>query len=180
MSDTTNIHRVHISIAFGDAILPVIECDDGHQRVPLKPIADQVGVQWAGQRRKIENDEYLTRRLGAKVETSRCLSKPQLCIRINKVESFLNTLSPKMISSKGNTDTARWLEDKHNEWDEAIHLYDKNGFVSKDQVNSDKKYTHLYRLDKMKNGEIKRIYAEQINKDYDLAIPIGNQGTLEL
>lgn len=30
---------IHISIAFNDAILPVIQCEDGHERVPLQPIA---------------------------------------------------------------------------------------------------------------------------------------------
>lgn len=69
--------RIHISIAFGDAILPVIECEDGHQRVPLKPIVDQIGVKWEIQRNKVQPETYLGRRLGVQVPTLKCGGSPQ-------------------------------------------------------------------------------------------------------
>lgn len=167
--------RIHISIAFGDAILPVIECADGHQRVPLKVIVDQIGAQWAGQRRKIDADEYLKQRLGANIETSRCLNKPQLCIRLDRVEAFLNTLNPKMISSKGNSDTAKWLEAKHGEWDDVIHNYEQSGVAH----SNDSAISELVRIDRIKNPELKRLASIRANKLYSLDIPLGKQSTMD-
>jgi len=128
--------KIHISIAFGDAILPIIECEDGHQRVPLKPIVEQIGAQWEGQRKKIQPDSYLGRRLGAQITISSYgeLSQKQgnpahLCIRIDRVTAYLNSLNPEMIRAKGNDSTADWLEAKHQEWDDALHEYETNGLA---------------------------------------------------
>jgi hypothetical protein len=121
--------RIHISIAFGDTILPVIECEDGHQRVPLKPIVDQIGAQWEGQRRKVQPEKYLGQRLGTQTTTSRCGDVPQICIRLDRVTAFLNSLNPEFIRVKGNHDAADWLEAKHQEWDDALHQYETAGFA---------------------------------------------------
>ncbi|MES9901104.1 MAG: hypothetical protein ABW168_00310 [Sedimenticola sp.] len=74
--------KIHISIAFGDAILPIIDCDDGHRRVPLKSIADEVGVNWQSQTRKLESGKYLHKRLGVKVTPLKGGEKPHICIRL--------------------------------------------------------------------------------------------------
>jgi hypothetical protein len=128
--------KIHISIAFADAILPVIECEDGHQRVPLKPIVEQIGAQWDRQRKKVQPETYLGRRLGAEITIPRygeLSQKPgnptHLCIRIDRVTAFLNSLNPEMIRAMGNNDTADWLEAKHQEWDDALHEYETAGFA---------------------------------------------------
>lgn len=179
--------RIHISIAFGDAILPVINCDDGLQRIPLKPISDQIGLDWKGQKRKLLNDEYLIDRFGLIMGEASFphiadmgLKRDQYLIRIGRVTSFLNTLNPKMIRSLGNHEAADWLEAKHEEWDNALHAYETNGFAAKDSTETNRKYIHLYRLDKIKNNELKRVYADQVNKDYGLDIPLGKQGSLDV
>jgi hypothetical protein len=179
--------RIYISIAFGDAILPVIECEDGFQRVPLKPISDQVGLDWRSQKRKIIDNTYLTARFGLVLgETSLPqmtdlgLKRDQYLIRIDRVTAFLNSLNPERIRSKGNQEAADWLESKHEEWDDALHSYEENGFAAKELGDGSKKYVHLYRLDRIKNAELKRIYAEQVNQDFDLNIPIAKQGSLDV
>jgi hypothetical protein len=128
--------HIHISITFGDAILPVIECEDGHQRVPLKPIADVIGLNWSTQRRKFQDDKYLTRRLGAEyhplrgVEISQKQGNPtHLCIRLDRVTAFLNTVNPENVRAKGNNESADWLEAKHQEWDDVLHQYETAGFA---------------------------------------------------
>lgn len=133
---STNKQRIHLSIGFGDAILPIIECEDGHQRVPLKPIVEQIGAQWEGQRRKVQPENYLGRRLGAEITTLKCgeISQKQgnpthLCIRIDRVTAFLNTINPENVRAMGNDDTADWLEAKHQEWDDALHQYETAGFA---------------------------------------------------
>src|SRR5699024_7546536 len=129
-----NSKRIHISIAFGDAILPVIDCDDGHQRVPLKPIADQVGLDWRTQKRKILNDDYLTERLGVVMGEASLpqmaklgLKKDQYLIRMDRVTAFLNMLNPRMIAALGNQQAADWLKDKLREWDDGLHAYETKG-----------------------------------------------------
>lgn len=123
--------RLHISIAFGDAILPIIDCDDGHQRVPLKPIADVIGINWQTITRRLEEGRYLHRRLGVKVTPSRGGQKADICIRIDRVTAFLYSLNPEMVRGKGNAEAADWLEAKHSEWDDALHDYETHGVALK-------------------------------------------------
>lgn len=169
--------RIHISIGFGDAILPVVKCDDGHDRVPLKPIVEQVGVQWAGQRRKLTSDDYLVERLGAKTETSRCLEKPELCIRLDRVEAFLNQINPKMVVSKGNSEAAEWLKSKHDEWDNALHSYETQGIAVKDSKGSSV-INVLAKIDGIKNPELRKIAIENANQEFGLNIRVATQMTL--
>lgn len=148
----TTKQRIHISIAFGDAILPVIECEDGHQRVPLKPIVEQIGAQWERQRKKIQPDSYLWKRLGAEItvlkygELGQKQGNPtHLCIRIDRVTSYLNTLNPQNIRAMGNHDTADWLEAKHAEWDDALHAYETTGVaVNKRQFSNQEARDRAY------------------------------------
>jgi hypothetical protein len=133
---STNKQRIHLSIGFGDAILPIIECEDGHQRVPLKPIVEQIGAKWETQRLKVQPEKYLGRRLGAQITTLKGgeISQKQgnpthLCIRIDRVTAFLNTINPENVRAMGNDDTADWLEAKHQEWDDALHQYETAGFA---------------------------------------------------
>lgn len=123
--------RIHLSIAFGDAILPVIACPDGFDRVPLKPIIEQIGVDWRNQRRKFANSDYITKRMGIKVEGDKTLTQEQICIRFDRVTAFLNTLNPENIRGMGNSEAADWLEAKHQEWDDALHAYETTGFAGK-------------------------------------------------
>lgn len=128
--------RFHLSIAFNDVILPLIDCPDGYPRVPLKPIADQIGVDWKTQKRKLLADDYLQERFGLILGEASLpqmarlgLKTDQYLIRFDRVTAFLNTLNPRMISALGNEAAAEWLKSKHQEWDDVLHAYETNGFV---------------------------------------------------
>ncbi|MEJ1464992.1 MAG: phage antirepressor N-terminal domain-containing protein [Candidatus Sedimenticola sp. (ex Thyasira tokunagai)] len=181
--------RIHISIAFGDAILPVVECDDGHQRVPLKPIVEQVGAQWEGQRRKTLPEKYLGRRLGTKTTPLQCGGQSHVCIRLDRVTAYLNTLNPENIRGKGNHDTADWLEEKHEEWDNVLHAYEStNGIVSGKSSTDTKHLAELIRTrNAIKNPKEKAAVTMLIHKQFlELGIDLneidlqqdGNQQTL--
>jgi hypothetical protein len=179
--------RIHISIAFGDAILPVVQCDDGHQRVPLKPISDQVGLDWKSQRRKIKDNDYLTTRfgliLGGELPPKTLelrQSDAAYLIRIDRVTAFLNSLNPHQIRSNGNHDAADWLEAKHEEWDDAIHAYETNGFAAKPGRSQRDAVSVIRQIDLIKNPALKQVAAKQANHDFGLDIPIGKQQGLEL
>ena len=133
---THKASKIHLSIAFGDAILPIIDCEDGHQRVPLKQICDVVGINWSTQKRKFKEDAYLTKRLGLEyhplkgVEICQKPGNPtHICIRLDRVTAFLNTINPENVRAMGNHDAADWLEAKHQEWDDALHQYETAGFA---------------------------------------------------
>ncbi|MGZ5026082.1 MAG: phage antirepressor N-terminal domain-containing protein [Methylobacter sp.] len=159
----TNKQRIHLSIDFGDAILPIIECEDGHQRVPLKPIVEQIGAKWETQRQKVQPEKYLGRRLGSQITTLKGgeISQKQgnptyLCIRIDRVTAFLNTINPENVRAMGNHNTADWLEAKHQEWDDALHQYETAGFaVNKSRYSNreakDKGYQRLVSVIKAKS-----------------------------
>lgn len=182
----TQQKRIHISIAFGDAILPVIDCDDGHKRVPLKPIADEIGVNWRTQTRKLDDGKYQNTRLGIKMMPLRGHQDPvssegkaQICVRLDRVTAYLNTINPENIRAQGNHDAADWLEAKHSEWDDALHAYETDGFAAK-PGKAATMINVLAKIDSIKNPALKKIAAEQANSEYGLNIDIGKQEKLSL
>lgn len=116
---------ISIGLAFGGVVLPIVEGEDGFQRVPLKPICDVVGVKWDDQRTKVQKG-YLARRLGTCTPVIRGADQDRemVAIRLDRVASFLSTINPDRVRAAGNEDAADWLEAKHQEWDEVLHQYE--------------------------------------------------------
>lgn len=172
-------------LTFGSKELRVISCDDGLERVQLKPISDEIGLNWKTLNRKIAKGSYLHKRLGIKVAPPKGGDideqkgvKAYICIRIDKVEAFLNSLNPSMIRVNGNHSAADWLEAKHDEWDQVIHEYEKVGNVLRVHINQ--KFNALAKLDKIKDPILKAECAKEINADFGLNIPIGKQMGLDV
>lgn len=113
---------ISIGLAFGGVVLPIVDGEDGFQRVPLKPICDVIGVLWENQRNKVQGG-YLARRLGVATPLMGG-GVPMVCIRIDRVASFLSTINPDRVRANGNFDAADWLEAKHQEWDNVLHEYE--------------------------------------------------------
>lgn len=113
---------ISIGLTFGGVVLPIVEGEDGFQRVPLKPICDVIGILWENQRAKVQGG-YLSRRLGV---TTPLMGGgvPMVCIRVDRVASFLSTINPDRVRANGNEDSADWLEAKHQEWDNVLHQYE--------------------------------------------------------
>ena len=57
-------------------------------RPRVKPIADEIGINWQTVTRRLEAGRYLHRRLGVKVTPSRGGQKPDICIRIDRVTAL--------------------------------------------------------------------------------------------
>lgn len=115
---------ISIGLTFGGVVLPIVDGEDGFQRVPLKPICDVIGILWENQRTKVQGG-YLTRRLGVATPLMGG-GVPMVCIRIDRVASFLSTINPDRVRANGNIDSADWLEAKHQEWDDVLHQYELN------------------------------------------------------
>lgn len=153
---------ISLNLNFSGAILPVIDCEDSQQRVPLKPICEAIGVDWEGQRRKVQVG-YLSRRLG--ICTQDILwagqTRQMVMIRLDRVAAFLNTINPDNVRAAGNENAADFLERKHQEWDDLIHAYEQQTgdlFAS----GSMKKAMALVRIDRMRDPVLKRMALQQI------------------
>lgn len=178
---------IQISIAFGNVMLPVIECEDGHDRVPMRQISDEIGLSWPAQARKVEEGKYLNKRLGVQIRSLKATDKDendgklkQICLRVDRVEAFLNTINPENVRGMGNDESADWLEAKHREWDDALHEYETSGVV----MNRNKEHIDVIsviaQIDRIKNPTLKQIAAAKANEAFGLNIQIGEQGNLPI
>ncbi|MDP3637152.1 MAG: hypothetical protein Q8R51_07195, partial [Azonexus sp.] len=122
---------ISLNLNFAGAILPVIECADGHQRVPMKPVSDIFGLDWKTQKRKISSTaggqetaesaspgesvpprkSYIQTLLGVSMEEIFYADqvRPMLCIRLDRVAGFLFTINPELVRARGNEDGAAFL-----------------------------------------------------------------------
>ncbi len=179
--------KLHLSIAFGEIIVPIIKCEDGTERVPLKPICDEIGLDWKTQKRKLLADDYLIDRFGLILGEASLpqmgqlgLNRDQYLIRVDRVTAFLNTLNPRNIKTQGNKNSAKWLEAKHSEWDDVLHQYETYGTASNGEIKAFKIVDALAKVDRMKNATMRQISSEQLNAEFDLNIPISKQATLDV
>ena len=176
---------IYISIAYGEILLPVVPCPDGHDRVPLKPVCDDIGIDWNNQKKKISSCEYTSGRLGfilgdESIPHSREMGvkKDTYLIRIDRVMAFLNAINPRQLRSHNKNDAANWLETKHKEWDNALHDYETKGFAMK--PGRDPILKLVREVDAIRNPELKRWAAAPLNKEYGLDIPIGKHGARDV
>lgn len=119
------IGKIHLSLDFSGAILPITTGGHGHDVVPLKPICDLLGLKWETQRAKV-NEIRMAKRLGTCTPLMGGGYKglEMICIRIDRVASWLNTINPERVRANGNVDAADFLERKQEEWDALIHRYE--------------------------------------------------------
>ena len=118
--------HITLNLEFAGVILPTSQSEKGEGIVPVKLISDIFGLSWKRQYRRLQTP-YFTRRLGV------CMghmahagqSREMVCIRIDRVEAYLNSLSPESVRAVGNIDGAEFLEAKQSEWDDVIHAYEK-------------------------------------------------------
>ncbi len=155
------MQAISLNLNFSGAVLPVVEGEDGHRRVPLKPICDAIGVDWETQRKKVQSG-YLVRRLG--VCTQPCLwagqEREMVVIRVDRVAAFLLSINPDAVRVSGNADSADWLEAKHREWDDLIHAYE----LQRGQIfgGSFRKAMALTKIDKMRDPALKKLALAEL------------------
>jgi hypothetical protein len=114
-----------LSIEFAGVTLPVVKSTEGEDVVPLKPICDGIGLSWNDVHKKTQS-EYLARRLGI------CMGdiphagqvRNMVCLRLDRVVVFLNSINPDNVRVGGNHTAADFLEEKHAEWDAVLHEYE--------------------------------------------------------
>lgn len=143
--------QVNTTLTFCGMQLPVIKGEDGIDRIPLKPIVvDIFELKWETQREKVqEQAERLgiakgtppasgalrkgtpssRGTLGKGTPSSRGTLQAQemVCIRVDKVASFLFMISTNQVRARGNVSGAAFLKQKQDEWDAVLYEYERMG-----------------------------------------------------
>ncbi len=116
---------VSMNLEFAGVVLPVAQDENGRDVVPLKPIAEVFGLEWARQFRRIQ-ELGTARRMGTCVVPmyNAGQAREMVCIRLDRVAAWLNTLNPERVRAAGNADGADFLEAKQTEWDDLLHAYE--------------------------------------------------------
>lgn len=144
---------VVLYITYAGILVRVVKFN-GVEYVLLKTISDAVGVQWANQRKKVLDSQWLRRRLGVieadllaesensgediltsnsdsgtDISTSNPTYGVPIYIRLDRVAAFLGTINPDKVRAAGNLSASEHLESKISEWDDALHDYEELGFA---------------------------------------------------
>lgn len=190
---------ISLNLNFSGAILPVIECADGHQRVPLKPISDLFGLDWKSQKRKIDasaggqkspesgdpggasppRKSYIATLLGVTIEEIFYADqlRQMLCIRLDRVAGFLFTINPEMVRALGNEDGAAFLEQKHQEWLDLIHAYECQRGDMFGGASLKKVYA-IAKIDRMRDPVLKKLALTEIGVSIAEATAANPNGNL--
>lgn len=172
---------ISIGLNFSGVLLPLVDGEDGFQRVPLKPICDVVGIDWANQHKKMQTP-YFVRRMGICIEDILYAgqTRQMVTIRVDRVEAYLNTLNPELIRAAGNTDSADWLEAKHREWDDLLHDYEKSmrSEAYSKEMTGLRRANAIARAASIKDPVLQRIALLEIGIDLDLLAAPAGQGDL--
>lgn len=137
--------KIVFSIMYAGLQLPVLKNEQGQDVTPLKPISDLFGLKWEKQREKVTTSDYLKRFLGIctltiggpdtqkQGEVTPHVGgdigdkRPQNCILVSRVAAFLMSINPELVRARGNKDGAKFLEEKQEEWADALHDYEEIG-----------------------------------------------------
>lgn len=132
---------IHLELEFSGSLIPIELNDQGQKVVPLKPITDVIGLEWERQRKKV-SESYLSKRLGTCTVQIRGAGqlREMICIRLDRVAAFLNTVNPEHVRGQGNASAADFLEAKHAEWDDLIDAYERGyGILAKSSKTAARK-----------------------------------------
>jgi hypothetical protein len=122
--------KVHLSIEYAGLHLQVAKNEHGQDVTPLKPISDLFGLRWDRQRDKVTKSVSFGKYLGVctlQMWGADGQKREQNCILLSRVAAYIMSISPDAIRSQGNHDAADFLEEKLNEWADALHDYEQIG-----------------------------------------------------
>jgi hypothetical protein len=161
-------------LEFAGAMLPVVADEAGQDMVPLKPICEAIGVGWADIHKKMQAG-YYARRMGVAIRGIPYAGqvRQMVCIRLDRVVAFLNSINPESVRGAGNAAAADFLEEKHAEWDMVLHDYEmqKGGLLervsatSKNRAVNMRLYLSVLREKRVTDHKPDRIVLEAVSRD---------------
>lgn len=124
------MNKITFSIQYAGLQLQIAKNDQGEDVTPLKPISDLFGLRWDRQREKIVRSAYLSKYLGVctpQLGGADGQEREQNCILLSRVAAFLMSINPDQVRARGNVSGAEFLEQKIEEWADALHDYEQLG-----------------------------------------------------
>lgn len=168
--------------------LPVHKSPMGEDITPLKPIVDMLGLLWRDQRTKIMGNDFYRNHLGiyeqprhinqvritssadGDIPTSNPISEgdnptylPEVFIRIDRIASYFMTINPERVRANGNITGANFLQQKIEEWADALHDYESLGVAFKDKnkhINNE--LMQIMRMRQMAIGQEKQVFSKML------------------
>jgi hypothetical protein len=122
--------KISISIEYAGLHLQVAKNEHGEDVTPLKPISDLFGLRWDRQRDKVTKSAHFGKFLGVctlQMWGADGQKREQNCILLSRVAAFMMSISPDAVRGQGNDSAADFLEQKLNEWADALHDYEEIG-----------------------------------------------------
>lgn len=169
--------HIAISIEYAGLTLPVVKNDAGVDVVPFKPLVGIFGLDWMTQYKKIQSP-WMTRHLGV------CIGlmpyggdqkKEMVCIRLDRVATYLTTINPDRVRANGNTDAADFLEAKLTEWADALHDYETFGSAHNprhaDALLAMRRANAIANVAKIKDAALRRIALAELGINLDAPAP---------
>lgn len=98
MSENSLIPVEQRRVEFYEDLLIAVRLDDGSIYIPVKPICDLLGVDWAGQFRRIQRDEVLNESVERiDVTSTRRGTQPMICLPLDYISGFLFGINPSRV-----------------------------------------------------------------------------------
>lgn len=122
--------KITFNIEYAGLQLLVGKNERGEDVTPLKPISDLFGLRWDRQRDKVTKSAHFGKFLGVctlHMWGADGQKREQNCILVSRVAAFIMTISPDAVRAQGNESAADFLEQKLNEWADALHDYEEVG-----------------------------------------------------
>lgn len=172
------MNKISLNLNFSGVILPITDCEDGQQRVPLKPICEVIGLSWADQHKKMQVP-YFVRRMGICVGDIPYAgqTRQMTLIRLDRVAAYLNTLNPESVRAAGDDSAADYLETKHQEWDDLLHAYEQQRGELFGGASLKKVYA-IAKIDRLRDPILKRIALAEIGISIEEAASANPNGDL--
>ena len=162
---------------------------EGVQYLALKPLVDQIGLDWRNQKRAVLSEDgailYGAKRISAtqsQVQGVLAPPKEAVFVRLDRVLMYLARISTNQLKARGNHKAAEIILSLQLEWAQALHDYETKGLAVKaenlrirDQRR--KEYLALTTMVKAKNsteniGERRALTAGIKGIASDLGIPV--------
>lgn|SRR5574338_129666 len=139
--------HIAISIEYAGLTLPLVKFDDGHTRLPLKPLCAAAGVDYAGQYQKLRGDRLGGNNRGKQTHLARSFGlatghavfggqrRELVMIRADRVLAFFSSINPTRVRSAGNVEGAEFIESKRA----LLFALESAGIRQADTVSGDVK-----------------------------------------
>lgn len=112
------------TIFFYEDEITAVRTENGGIFVPIRPIAERLGLSWSGQRERINRDRVLSEEVATvrvtRTEGSRQITRELLCIPLDYLSGFLFGISAERVKPEFQEDVIRYQRECYKVLSEAL------------------------------------------------------------